>query len=559
MSAALTALGQGPASAAVTGISGSALGYYTDVSLFGGPAQREGAGQVPCNLDSNGNGIPGSPADCFVVAQGGSPTTSASPSVVLPSGGGNVSDANPNGAIAQYGPAKLFSGQYPNAANDPGQSAPSPPSGPLDVNTQGTLAGGSVTSTATISKGTQGTVDPTQPRGVGPGPVVADALSSTCTASESGLSASTTITNGILVLSTDSGGAALSTIPVPANPPPNWTRSGVITNVGDSFTAVYNEQIISQDSITVNAVHLYLLGPTARGELVEAQSHCAVTATTPDTPPVANNDAYSATAGKPLTVAAPGLLANDSDPLGKPMTATNAPVTTGTGTFNYSFPGAPAHGVVTINPDGSLTYLADRSYSGTDSFKYVARDARGANAPATVTLTVAPAPRQVIADFTGDAKTDVSIFRPASGAWFLRGASPEATGYGTNGDVPVAGDYDGDAKADIAVYRPSQGVWYIHKSGGGDVALGYGASGDIPVPGDYDGDGKTDIAVFRPSQGVWYIHNSTGADTAVGYGGSGDIPVPGDYDGDGKTDIAVFRPSQGVWYIHNSTGADTAV
>src|SRR4051812_4544241 len=122
----------GPSSADVTTVSGSALGYYSDVSLFGGAAQREGAGQVVCTTAPSG-GNPGVPLDCFVIPPGATAETSASPSVVLPSTGGNVSDTKDAGAIAQYGPAKLFSGQYPNLANDPAQTQPSPRSGPLSA------------------------------------------------------------------------------------------------------------------------------------------------------------------------------------------------------------------------------------------------------------------------------------------------------------------------------------------------------------------------------------------------------------------------------------------
>jgi hypothetical protein len=94
----------------------------------------------------------------------------------------------------------------------------------------------------------------------------------------------------------------------------------------------------------------------------------------------------------------------------------------------------------------------------------------------------------------------------------------------------VAADYDGDAKADIAIYRPSTGLWAVHPSGGADTFLTYGVSGDVPVPADYDGDGKTDIAVFRPSTGAWFEHRGglspTATDTVVTFGISGDVALP---------------------------------
>ena len=178
------------------------------------------------------------------------------------------------------------------------------------------------------------------------------------------------------------------------------------------------------------------------------------------------------------------------------------------------------------------------------------------------TCSVSNTPVKSRADFDGDGKTDLSVFRGSEGNWYLQRSTAGFTAFnwGLLNDVLVPGDYDGDNKTDTAIFRASNtaGVadFYILNSNGFTFA-GYewGSTGDIPVVGDYNGDSKTDIAVYRPSSNTWYIINSGGtpaANTITTFGQAGDVPVVGDFNGDGKVDLTVYR--SGTWMSQLSGG-----
>jgi ELWxxDGT repeat protein len=362
--------------AGVQSVGGGACGYYTNISLFGGAPERRGCGQTA--------DIP----------------AGTSPSVSLPAAGSApITATKPEGAMGLYGPAAIFSGQWPEDAAVPSNS------GPLTVSTQGaTGEGGSATSSADVTLfdtpvpvrcygDPPGTTNCGGPGGIGPGPVTADEAHSSCVADESGLFASASFVNGVFDSKHDvSTQLPIVSEPIPAKPPPNYTRSGTLDHVGDSYTVVFNEQILGPDSITVNAVHMYLLGPTAVGDMVVAQSRCAVSTNVANAAPLATNDSYSVAPGTDLVVPAAGVLANDTDADAQALAVSKVlptpPPASGGGA--WTFGSDPAHGTLDLGTDGSFTYTPDVGFEGTDTFAYLASDPRGASDQATVTVTVAP-------------------------------------------------------------------------------------------------------------------------------------------------------------------------
>lgn len=91
-------------------------------------------------------------------------------------------------------------------------------------------------------------------------------------------------------------------------------------------------------------------------------------------PPTANPDLYPTPEDTALILPAPGVLANDTDPDGDPLTGTLV--------------AGPAHGSLTLGPDGSFTYTPNPDYNGPDSFTYKANDGAAGSNVATVSVIV---------------------------------------------------------------------------------------------------------------------------------------------------------------------------
>ena len=163
-------------------------------------------------------------------------------------------------------------------------------------------------------------------------------------------------------------------------------------------------------------------------------------------------------------------------------------------------------------------------------------------------------------DFNGDGFSDMAVFDPENGNWYVRTLDGRQLAWefnwGWSGATPTPGDYDGDGKADLAVYDSVKGDWYIYSLAKMAILAfpwQWGYPGAMPVPGDYDGDGVDDLAVYAPGTGNWHVW-SVGAGKLLGHyqwGYPGTRPVPGDYDGDGKADLAVYDQSAGKWFVRS--------
>ncbi|HLN64146.1 MAG TPA: tandem-95 repeat protein, partial [Symbiobacteriaceae bacterium] len=195
---------------------------------------------------------------------------------------------------------------------------------------------------------------------------------------------------GLLGNDTDVDGNPLAVVVASVSTP---TSGSVTVNADGSFT--YTPVLNYNGSVTFTY-------QVTDGSLQSAAATVTVNVTPVNDAPVANNDGpYTTQEDTALTVPAPGVLANDTDVDGNPLTA--------------SVVTPPAHGSVVVNPDGSFTYTPTLNYNGPDSFTYRAYDGTAYSGNATVTLNVTPvndAPTAVNDAYSTAEDTPLTIAAP---------------------------------------------------------------------------------------------------------------------------------------------------
>jgi hypothetical protein len=240
--------------------------------------------------------------------------------------------------------------------------------------------------------------------------------------------------------------------------------------------------------------------------------------------------------------------------LADPNTANN--FVTGATTINISSSGALYHPINDYNGDGKSDLAL---YEPATGFWYILGLNVGSVSDQFGDARFLPCP----GDFDGDGQSDYLIYTALYGGyWMVYYSGSQTIGAfpgGGLGCVPLRGDFDGDGQSDFGVYEEAAGNWIMLLSTSGQIEVRFfGAVGYDHVSGDFDGDGKTDPALYNAAGSYWFWLPAGAQMPDFQYaqlGWPGSTPIPGDYDGDGTTDLAVYHPAHG-WKIRYSSGGE---
>ena len=148
--------------------------------------------------------------------------------------------------------------------------------------------------------------------------------------------------------------------------PANWSMDQTVT-----ITGVNNPDIDGNVAYTIITGAAVSADPTYSGL---DGTDVSVTNIDISHVPTANADKYSVDEDQSLSVANPGILANDTGADG--------------GTLTAQLVTAPSNGTLTLNPNGTFTYMPRSDYHGPDSFTYRANNGICLSNPAVVSITV---------------------------------------------------------------------------------------------------------------------------------------------------------------------------
>jgi hypothetical protein len=281
--------------------------------------------------------------------------------------------------------------------------------------------------------------------------------------------------------------------------------------------------------------------PLEDGEAIILTVHDVSQPPPPPPPPVGScsspeavDDAYQVGEDGVLNAAAPGVLGNDTNPSGGPISAVKI--------------SPPTNGTIVFNADGSFTYAPAPNFHGVDSFTYRAFCGGDTNAPtntATVVITVTPVNDPPAAvDDSYQVFEDTQAVLPAPGI------------------LENDADPDGDSLAAAVVSHVSNGVLQLNVDG----SWRYTPNADFNGVDSFTylgSDGSLDSNVAMVTLNVQPVNDAPAAvDDAYTFAGAGPhgVAAPGvlsndtDVDGNPLTAVQVTAANNGT-VVFNADGS----
>ena len=167
---------------------------------------------------------------------------------------------------------------------------------------------------------------------------------------------------GVLANDTDPDGSPLAAVLV-ANP----TQGTLSLNSNGSFVYTPSLNYTGLVTFTYRATD---------GSLTSGVTTVTLTVAPVNDTPVASNDTHTTAEDTVLNISAPGVLGNDTDADGNPLSAVLVSTVT--------------HGTLSLSANGGFNYTPSSNYAGADAFTYRATDGSATSGVTTVSITVTP-------------------------------------------------------------------------------------------------------------------------------------------------------------------------
>ncbi|WP_027998000.1 cadherin-like domain-containing protein [Sinorhizobium arboris] len=241
---------------------------------------------------------------------------------------------------------------------------------------------------------------------------------------------------------------------------------------------------IASNASTMSPYTVTITADDGQGGQVSAEFTFTVT----NPAPTAENDAATTSEDTPVDIA---VIGNDTDPDGDVLSV------------DTMVPPAAGNGTVTINADGTLHYVPDPDFYGTDTITYRVTDGQGGYSTGSVTVTVTAVNDPPVVDL------DASGTGLGHGATFTEGDAPVAI---ADGDAAAFDAEDEIVRLDVTLGGFADGSAEVIGIGAADsVTVGVAGSGTVTF-------GDTTFAYrYDPATGLAFTNVSGAA-----------VPMPGE-------------------------------